>query len=36
MLMVMDFTLKKIENGEVGFDVKHFWQFKPCKDIEDK
>lgn len=36
MLMVMELTLVKIEEGIVGFDVKHFWQFKPCKDIKDK
>ncbi len=35
MLMMMELTLKRIEFGEIGFEVKHFWEFKPCKDIED-
>lgn len=36
LLLVQELDVTNILSGAVGFNVIHFWQFKPCVDVVDK
>ena len=36
LLLIQELQVDSLETGDVGFEVKHFWQFQPCVDVEDK